>query len=126
MAPAALAGAVALSGADWPPAVGEAIGAERAAAALAGFDADIRAAGRLAVQAVHELEAGVKVSGRVYRPAELAAAVRSEGMPGISVGYVSWLGRSGSVSVVSLVLGWDGTVHAAGLPGPGPWPPRPK
>lgn len=104
----------------WPPGVGEAVGLQRAAAALERFDAEIRAAGRQTILLVHELEPGVDVSGRVYRAPEIAAAVRGETMPGISVGYVTWLGRSGSVSVVSLVLRWDGTVHASGLPGPRP------
>lgn len=107
-----------MAGTDWPPAVGEAIGLARAAAALERFDADIRAAGRQTVRAVRELEPGVDVTGRVYRPPEIAAVVRGEGMPGISVGYVSYLGRSGSITVVSLVLEWSGAVRASGLPGP--------
>jgi hypothetical protein len=100
---------------DWPPAVGEAIGLDRAGRALEQFDDAIREAGREVVARIQPMQPGIRVERKLFGARHLAGVVRSVQMPGCSVGYAAFLSSAGATTVVSLVLSWDGSVIAVGL-----------
>ena len=106
--PAVLAGLAALSGTDWPPAIGETVGIERAHAALATFDPEIRRVGAAVVDRIETDQPGIAVHRRIVTAAEIAAYRRDDSTIGCVVAVVDYIGRSGSLRVIGVNLTWDG------------------
>lgn len=104
--------------ADWPPAIGETVGIERARAALVAFDAEIRRVGAAVVARIEADQPGVAVRRRIVTAAEISVYRRDDSTAGCVVAVVDYLGRSGSLHVIGICLAWDGgRVYVPGMPG---------
>jgi hypothetical protein len=96
---------------SWPSDPGQTISLDLAAWTLLDVDTEIRRVGRETVAAIAAVDPDVPIERRIVTLAELARETR-EPEPdrrGVVVAVISWLSRSGSLPVVGITLGWDGT-----------------